>query len=239
MEDKGIMEEKKQSTIKKECFYILFSEKGKFIGFFDNLDSLKIVQENNPNSLFNEINEDIKAELISLGSILIDIDKITSDTIIDSLDYFIIKPQLEIDIDSIKEVLSNHIKEDAGKYIVKGLVITLPSTNEAKEFTYKIEDQINLKEIVDNYTSGDYVFYHAKGETNDILYLYEDLKYVYKELYNNKIYNLIYSTVLVNWIKDNYTEEMYNNKENVIIYGFSNDEIKEKVENLYEQQKIS
>ena len=67
---------------------------------------------------------------------------------------------------------------------------------------------------------------------------YSDVKHIYLTLLNNKTYNLIYCQVLCKWILDNYTEEMYDNK-NIIEYGYTNDYIASEVEKYYEAQKIS
>ena len=48
------------------------------------------------------------------------------------------------------------------------------------------------------------VYYHADGE-NDTLYSYSDIVTIYKTLYNNKIYNQIYTETLCSWINDNLT----------------------------------
>ena len=91
---------------------------------------------------------------------------------------------------------------------------------------------------MDNYKTGDIINYHAN---NDILYIeypYDDIYEIYKTLYNNKIYNLIYSSVLCKWIMENYTDELESSSV-VISYGYSNDDIREEVEAAYAKQRLS
>ena len=81
------------------------------------------------------------------------------------------------------------------------------------------------------------VYYHADGE-NDTLYSYSDIVTIYKTLYNNKIYNQIYTETLCSWINDNLTAETLEEKQNIISYGFCTDEIMERISDVYDSQKL-
>lgn len=221
----------------KNKIYFLYDKDFHFAGFVEE-DALNIFLQDE-NVVGNiEITEDVRNQLLGLdleNYIYKPNDNISIVTdIATSFEY--IEP--DINIDKALNALILNIKSACGKYIEKGKFITL-SNGDVKEFTYKLEDQINLNELVTCYKNKEYIFYHSKSDSTDILYSYADIKLIYTELYNNKVYNLIYTSILSEWLKNNLTVEMLKDKENIFEYGYSNDEILAKVNELYEQQKLS
>ncbi len=214
--------------------YIVYDKNGEHKGFYDDEE---IIIKNFPDLNYNFITEDIYKIILTYGyRIHMNLDKINKNTIIDSMDYItIIKP--EFDWDKRKRILINTIKQECKKYIVEGKMVEIQSSKELKQFTYKIEDQINIKNILDNYNKEQEIYYHASGEL-DKVYNYKDIVQIYKELENNKNYNLIYTDTVCKWIEQNYTEEMYRDKENIISYGFATEEMIEEVEQKYAKQLL-
>lgn len=135
----------------------------------------------------------------------------------------------EFNIEEYKYGLISNLKSVCGSFIYNGLQVDI-SDKGVKHFTYKLEDQVNLKSLIDNAT-GDIVYYRASGENYESFTL-EEIQYVYQELENYKNYNLIYCGVLCQWVSENYTLENYTNKD-VIEYGYTNDWILEKVGEIY------
>lgn len=218
-------------------FILVYDLEGKFIGFYDDISVVNSICNNTDykyNYITNEIHDYILNMYMTPQDNIIDISKVTNGTIIDSNDY-IIEHEIAIDIDKIKIKLISDIKQKCNEFIVSGIMVEL-SNGDTKLFTYKLEDQINLESIIKNYSETDMIYYHAANEY-DTLYTYKDMVMINSALYNNKIYNLIYTQVLCDWIMDNYSKSLYDNKI-IISYGYSNDYILEKVGEIYEQQKL-
>ena len=214
--------------------YITYDKKGDFQGFYDDEE---LIIKNFPDFYYNLITKKVYDTILTYGNkIYIHFDKINKNTIINSMDYItLIKPSFNLN--KKKQMLIHSIKQECKKYIIEGKIIEIPSDKEIKQFTYKIEDQINLRNILDNYRNNETIYYHASGEF-DTLYSYEDILQIYKELENNKNYNLIYTDCLCQWIDKNYTEELYQNKEYIITYGFATEELIEEVEQKYAKQLL-
>lgn len=225
----------------KNFYVIYYKETGIFYGFYDDIDVVQKILFKNDNLIYREITPDIHNyvlnNLYDINKAIFNVKLITSDTkIIDSNNYLIKQTPKTRSLESIKKSMVSNIKAQCGEFITNGLFIGL-STDEVKEFSFKIEDQINLKELVDNHSENDMVYYHANGEF-DAEYSYADILTIYKTLYNNKIYNQIYSQVLCKWINDKFTQEMYDSKEYIIDYGYSNDYILGEVTSKYESNKL-
>lgn len=216
--------------------YILYDDTGRFKGFYPDLSVINNVIEKSEATLkYNKISTELRDYLtlskIDLGYPVIDISKVTSDTIIDNMDYIVaqeIQPKI-ISLNEKKFDLILNIKSECSNYICNGLAIS-DSEGNILQYSYKVEDQINLKNFVDNYSFGDSLLYHAVGQECK-LYSYSDIVEIYKRLENNKNYNLIYTQVVCKWIMNNYTDTL-----SVIPYGYCNDEILEEVERIYESQ---
>lgn len=175
--------------------------------------------------------------LMCLNSDIIFHTNLTSDTVYDSIESICTVTSPSFDLASVKSGLCTNIKLKCNSHIVQPTPVTL-SSRETKLFSFKQEDQINLKDFVTNYKEGDTIYYHANGEF-DKAYTYEDIVTIYKTLYNNKIYNLIYTQVLCSWISDNLTQEMYEDPNIILEYGYVNDDIQAEVDARYEIQKLS
>lgn len=217
---------------------ILFDRDGNFDSILTEQEALRCVEQHTQ-LCTRQISESARAYVTSLDrsylKIKVDMDKIDSeDTVIDSEDFFKIEVLFDI-TDKINGLIGD-FKCACNRYIIKGLDIGL-STGDIKHFSFKIEDQINLAALVQNHVNGDDVCYHADGEY-DALYDYADIVIIYKTLYNNKLYNQIYTQVVCNWIKNNLTLEILEDKEHILSYGYSNDEIAERVGELYDNQKL-
>lgn len=232
--------------MEEKIFYIAYNEYGEFEGITDTLITFETRKENGENILFNQISEETRNALNGKHRrYTVNVSKIEEvkttlenpmDFIIDSLDYFSFI-SCQTDIEQVKKNLIKSIKEKCGLYITSGMDVTL-STGEIKHFSFKMEDQINLSELVNTKQGGDSIFYHADGEYNT-LYSYEDICLIYKTLYNNKVYNQIYTQVLCEWILANYTLEVYKAKDPVVDYGYTTDDITSEVSSIYEEQKLS
>lgn len=230
-----------------QLYYIAYNEEGNYEGITDTLITFEVMmKESGENFLISPLTQDIYNALFNQHKrYTINVNKINeakailedeSTFIIDSLDYFNFI-SCQTNIKQVKKNLIKLIKKKCGEYITTGLDITL-LTGDIKHFSFKVEDQINLKELVDTKQDGDLIFYHADGEYNTS-YTYDNIVLIYKTLYNNKVYNQIYTQVICEWIENNYTLEMYKAKEIVIDYGYTNDEISAEVNIIYEQQKLS
>lgn len=230
-------------------YILIYDKNGTYNGFYNDMNVADSVLKSNSDLKYcfisNRIHDYVYNKLPYIKIKVIDVDDIMSEyiqnknsdiekPIIDSENYFtIIDPSIDMSI--IKTEIIKNIKKFCGRSIVAGLFVKL-SSGEEKLFSFKTEDQINLSEIVKHYSENDMIFYHANGEY-DTLYSYKDILTIYKALYNNKLYNQIYTQILCQWIIDSYTEEMYRNKD-VISYGYNNQDIQERVDKIYNEQKI-
>lgn len=233
--------------MEEKLFYIAYNEDGEYEGITDTLITFEVRQkENGENLIIAPISQEVRNALFDKHRhFTVNIDKVEEEKgnledpstfTFDSIDYFnFIKCQP--DIEKIKKYLIKSIKEKCGNYITEGMDVTL-SAGDIKHFSFKVEDQINLSELVNAKQDGDAIFYHADGEYNTT-YSYEDICLVYRTLYNNKVYNQIYTQILCEWILANYTLEMRKAKDPVVDYGYTNDEITAEVNLIYEQQKLS
>lgn len=221
-------------------YIIYYNKTGNFYGFYDDNEIAEgIITENSDltyKQITPEVHKYILSHMYNPGKPIIDLNKVANIETINSTNCIIEQTPKIRSLESIKKSLISNIKAQCGKFITNGLFIGL-STDEVKEFSFKIEDQINLKELVDNHSENDMVYYHANGEF-DTEYSYTDILTIYKTLYNNKIYNQIYSQILCKWITDEFTQEMYDSKEYIIDYGYSNDYILEEVTSKYESNKL-
>lgn len=218
-------------------FYIIYDENGQFYGFQDSKEYAQQIVNDNISLNFHEISDGMHYFLInSQQKFTVNIELISDIECLDEEKYFLFEVSKTINVEEIKENIVSSIKNKCQEFITNGLNIKL-SSGESKLFTFKIEDQINLKNMCEMYSEKNVVLYHASNESFE-KYAYFDIKHIYITLLNNKTYNLIYCQVLCKWILDNYTEEMYNNKD-IIEYGYTNDYITGEVEKYYEIQKIS
>ena len=230
-------------------FYIGYTNSGEYIGVTNTPITLETICKDNDiaNYYIDTISSEIHQTIIRAKAVFtINVEAVTvaklstgESFIFDSIDYLIFEKTIQ-DISKIRRTIIQRLKYACGKSIVAGLLVTL-STGETKQFSFKLEDQINLESFVNTRKSGDYILYHADGEYSNTLYSYEDIVTIYTALYNNKLYNQIYTQVLSQWILNNLTLEMYNTEKHNVQYeyGYSNDEILEEVESIYEQQKLS
>lgn len=221
--------------------FIIYNNDGIFFGFYDDLNVVNTILQANDSLHYNAITQEIRDHLLTLSSKLINypvinLTKVTTDTVIDSTDYLldISQQKSTVDINKIAESLVVTIKYECGEYIKNGVYLAV-GDSEPKQYKYELEDQMNLLNIIKNYEETDIVYYHPSGES-DIEYAYDDIVVIYKALENNKTYNLIYTDVLCKWIKENYSEEMSQDKNTIITYGYINDEILEEVEERYAKQ---
>lgn len=213
--------------------YIVFEEDGTFKGLYNHLEIISNIIKADSSLKYCVISNEIRDAILGTEAFIINTELIKDETtIIDSLDFFSIA-EASVNIDTIKQHLIKKIKERANLYITEGIAVNLLDGT-SKHYSFKLEDQINLKELIDNNAPDDIIYYHADGEL-DTEYSYETLKLIYQNLYNNKMHNLIYMDELCKWILNEYTIDDYNNKEFVISYGYINDEILKEVENRYEQ----
>lgn len=221
-------------------YIIVYDANGKFIGFYDDPDVVKTILSQSENYQYSFITDELHNYILELpftpNDSLIDVTKINQpETIIDNKTFIKTIAPIPVNIRQIRDNLLQNIKAACKSHIINGVAVTL-ANGLIKEFSFEIEDQINLQNIIAHYQSGDKITYHAKNETFAI-YDYDDLCTIYRELYNNKLYNLIYTQVLCDYIMNYYTEEQYLNKE-VITYGYSNDKILEEVNRQYASQLL-
>lgn len=229
-----------------KLFYIAYDEDGAYEGVTDTLITFEVRKQNGENLIISSITEDARNALFQKHrKFSLKIDKIEeakaaledpTTFVIDSLDYFEFVT-CQPNISKIQKYLIQSIKGKCGSYITEGVDVTL-SSGDVKHFSFKMEDQINLSDLVNNKKDGDLIFYHADGEYNTS-YTYTDICLIYKALYNNKVYNQIYTQILCEWITNNYTLEMRKAKEIIVDYGYTNDDITAEVNIIYEQQKLS
>mgnify|MGYP000008751740 FL=1 len=229
-------------TAIENTLYVVYTSQGVFIGFYDDIEAINSILQENNEYIYKPITREIRDFILSepfnpAKDILFNMNFLTSEVnIIDDKKYLLQEySSAIIDMEKIKNKMCKNIKTKCGEYITSGLSIQLSDGSE-KDFTYSLEDQINIKSFVDNFKSGDMLVYHGTGEMFN-LYSYDDILKIYKELENNKIYNLIYTSVLCQYIMKEYTEEMYCNKE-IIGYGYSNEQILKEVNTQYEAQLL-
>lgn len=229
-------------TAIENTLYVVYTSQGVFIGFYDDIEAINSILQENNEYIYKPITCEMRDFILSepfnpAKDILFNMNLLTSEVnIIDDKKYLLQEySSAIIDIEQIKNKMCKIIKAKCGEYITSGLSIQLSDGSE-KDFTYSLEDQINIKSLVDNFKSGDMLVYHSTGEMFN-LYSYDDILKIYKALENNKIYNLIYTSVLCQYIIKEYTEEMYCSKE-IIGYGYSNEQILEEVNTRYEAQLL-
>lgn len=206
--------------------YLLFTSEGKIKGSYDEVTDELLAEID---ALYCIITEKMRQYIVKhLPNIIVDTEKIEDcQTVIDSIDYFkLTEPKVNIQA-QIRRIVKS-IKKACGEAITQPQEVVL-ANGETKKFSYKLEDQINLTDLVSNYNEGDTVSYHAAGEMNET-YTYEDICTIHKALLNNKIYNQIYTEVLCEWVNNNYDGEN-------IEYGFTNEEIQAEVDEKFSTQK--
>lgn len=220
--------------------YIVYDKKTfKIFGFYNNMDDVNevISIENNPNIDYCKMDDITHKELFSkefirLGADLpiINVENVTRDTIINDisqLNITLIPKQTneELRIQYINNIV-NTIKNNCGKYIENGTDIE--TEHGILHFTYKIEDQLNISKLLNSNLSK--VYYKASG---DIIRLYkiDTIKKIYDSLEEHKNFNLYYSQIFCEWIKNNYTTEMYNNGIRYA-YGYTNEYIDNRLEEI-------
>lgn len=220
----------------KKQIYLIYDAAGCFQGFFTKETANNLL--NNQSELRKApVSKKMHKYLMSCSSdFLINTDLIINDeTEIDDKKFIAIIPN-SISDDELKKKFKGDMKSRCHFYITSGTDVEL-STGETKHFSFKLEDQINLTALVANHTENDSVYYHADDE-NDTLYSYSDIVTIYKTLYNNKIYNQIYTEVLCHWINNHLTAETFEEKQHIISYGFCTDDMRERIGELYVSQKL-
>jgi hypothetical protein len=218
--------------------YIIYYYNGNFRSFCSDEERAKNIISKNTDLAYNEISKSEYNKILRChNEIHFNVEKISADTIIDSGEYWCeIDPTKSYTIDEIQDSIVGNLVNKRDLYIEYGLFLELPYS-ESGVFSFALEDQLSLKNLIDITDTDSTALYHTTDNI-DTEYTYDELSYIYKMLYNNKIYNQIYTQVLSDWVKNNYTREMYDDKD-IIPYGYSNDEILEKVGEVYEQQKLS
>lgn len=222
--------------MEEQQFYLIYSDNGDFCGIFESEDmACKAVNDNY--GLHKCILSDRMHKYIlgMTADFTINANMIKNEeTVIDSEDFFI--AESSIGIDELKNETIARMKAVCRAYITAGCDIEL-STGETGHFSFKIEDQINLSALVSGHSGGDKVYYHADGRY-DTLYDYADVVTIYKTLYNNKLYNQIYTQILCSWINNNLTQEMLEEKQVILSYGYCDDEMAERIGEIYDSQKL-
>ncbi len=220
----------------EEKIYLIYDNAGTFQGFFTKEAADNILNEQSELHK-SPVSPKMHKFLMNCDSdFLINVDMINSDeNEIDDKKFITVISNV-INDDELKREFINNMKSRCRFYIISGTDVKL-STGETKHFSFKLEDQINLTALVTNHTKDDQVYYHA-DEENDTLYNYADIVTIYKTLYNNKIYNQIYTEVLCNWIDNHFTAETFEEKQYIISYGFCTDDMRERIGELYDSQKL-
>ena len=175
---------------------------------------------------------------ISGTNIVLDLNYITSEnTIVDSNFYLIPTEDDEVafDIELRKSQLIKEIRNSFDMYSAAGSFLLI--NDELRRFHFSYDNQFKLKDILDNYSSGDTVYYGERFGSEE--FTYDQIRYIYISLFNNKIYNQIYADVLCRWIQNYYTDEMYNAKDPIVTYGYWNDAIVGEVNRRYEKCRLS
>lgn len=216
--------------------FIIFSNTGHLVGFYEEEEVVKKIIEKNQ---YCKITKDMRDQLLGLlnpNDPILCVDKISdSDTVIDNMEFILQPRPKERDLEREIQDQICQIKATCAAFIVHGLSIPLES-GETKAFSFSLEDQINLQEILLNYQEGDSIFYHANGE-EDKIYSYEQIQKIYKDLCNNKRLNQIYTQVLCEWIQT-HDSGFIDEDGNLVTYGYCNHEILKEVNKRYELQKL-
>ena len=225
-----------------ELYMIYNKTTGEIFGFYNDSEVSKDVIAQEHNLDFIAISNDIHEWIFDSGIRLVTVDvnaikEFDGRSVLNDKGYFIVNDPIEIiDINAVKYGLIAHMKSECRKYIVRGFPVTF-SNGDVKHFSFKMEDQINLKDLIATKTKGDNCYYHADGEKNTH-YSYDDICLIYRCLYNNKLFNQVYTQVLCEWIQNNYSEDTYHDPDIMMEYGFSNNYILEETERIYNEQKL-
>lgn len=220
----------------EEKIYLIYDSAGTFQGFFTKETADNLLNEQSGLRKAPVSPKMHKYLMNCSPNFLINTDLVKEDeTEIDDKKFITVIPN-EINNDELKRKFTGDMKNRCRFYIISGADVEL-STGQIKHFSFKLEDQINLTALVTNHTKDEQIYYHA-DEENDTLYNYADIVTIYKTLYNNKIYNQIYTEVLCNWINNHFTAETIDEKQNVISYGFCTDDMRERIGELYDSQKL-
>lgn len=221
--------------------YVLFrTEDGSIVGYYNNLEVLNSVKDSQTEPVqFCIMDKDFQGSILT-KKVLIDVALIENeDTVIDSASYIVENGSDTQDakayLEYIKSNLIEEIRNIGNMYIASGMDMEI--SGEVMHFSFDMNRQLQLKELIDNYKEGDIVYYNASGEF-DAEFTYSTIRMIYQTLFNNKVYNHIYTDVLCKWISENYTTDMHESKEIILTYGYSNDEIIEEVNKRYENAKL-
>ena len=128
-------------------FYIIYDENGQFYGFQDSKEYAQQIVNDNISLSFHEISDGMHYFLInSQQKFTVNIELISDIECLDEEKYFLFEVSKSINIEKIKENIVSSIKNKCQEFITSGLNIEM-SSGESKLFTFKIEDQINLKNM--------------------------------------------------------------------------------------------
>jgi hypothetical protein len=150
-------------------------------------------------------------------------------------------------IDISKPVVDNNGTVSLSAAVSEGSATTKPDSNgllaKAEEFSssglpVKLSDgtvehfgwPVSVREILSECFRGQHgAFLSPEGGTIKF-YSAADTTLIYKALFNNQVYNYLYSRILYDWSVKNKTSAAY---------GYADDAIIQELEEDYEQQKIS
>lgn len=134
-------------------FYILYDENGQFYGFQDSDEYAQQIINDNTSLDYHEVSKEMHYFLINSQQKFTVNVKLISDDIecLDEEKYFLFETPISINMEMVKENLASSIKNKCQEFITNGLNIEL-SSGESKPFTFKIEDQINLKNMYEMYS---------------------------------------------------------------------------------------
>ena len=148
-------------------FYVIYNnENGNFYGFQDSDEYAQQIINDNTSLDYHEVSDEIHYFLINSQQKFTVNVKLISDDIecLDEEKYFLFEAPISINMEMVKENLISLIKNKCQEFITNGLNIEL-SSGKSKLFTFKIEDQINLKNMYEMYSEKDVVLYHASNES--------------------------------------------------------------------------
>jgi hypothetical protein len=223
------------------AYIVTYNSNGVISGLYDDIEVVKELITDNSDLKYNYLTDEMHEYIMSNFLFLkIKTDLISnSDVVLDASEYFINKKSTSANQPSfskIKYELKQSIQSECDNYKQQGLYLILPYGLSGM-FSYTPSNITTLLAILSG--DKDATIYYKPDNQLECIYTYDEISYIYNQLTNNSIYISIYNQVMQDWIDNNYTEEMYNNNEVAITFGYSNDEIIEEVNRQYELQKLS
>lgn len=191
--------------------YIVLNGENKFLGFYDDLSVVLMVVELNELFSYYEITNEVKNELLEnqgrIKDMVLNVSLIPDEQaepeletesllkpiVIDSMDYFIFNEPV-VDIESLKASVIQRFSNNCNQLIEQGVNVN------GEHFSYKTEDQINIKSLFDISVAIVPEYYMSYHSDTKKCRLYSSAEI--KDIYLTAQMNLVQHTTYFNLLKE-------------------------------------